>query len=309
MNCLTEATGPGPAGQRHRRWRRTPRAARRCSQEAGRTDRGPARAYYERRRRLRVLPRAIATKASAFENAMALDVAMGGSTNTVLHLLAAAQEAEVRLHRGRHRGHPAGRVPCLCKVAPTTPATTRWKTCTAPAVSPRILGELERGGRSARDRAHRCTRASMAWTLAARVGHPRRHGHRRRPLELFHAAPGVRCGRPRSRNPSRRWGQPGHRRRRTAASATWRTPTPPTAAWRCCAGTWPWTAASSRPPASTRASGSSPARPWCCESQEDAVDAILQQAGAARRRRGDPLRGPRGRPGDAGDALPDSSYP
>ena len=64
-----------------------------------------------------VLPRSVATKA-AFENAMTLDIAMGGSTNTVLHLLAAAQEGEVpftmldidRLSR---------RVPCLCKVAPS----------------------------------------------------------------------------------------------------------------------------------------------------------------------------------------------
>ncbi|WP_204311999.1 dihydroxy-acid dehydratase domain-containing protein, partial [Escherichia coli] len=63
-----------------------------------------------------VLPRAIATKA-AFENAMALDIAMGGSTNTVLHLLAAAHEAGAdfsmddidRLSR---------QAPCLCKVAP-----------------------------------------------------------------------------------------------------------------------------------------------------------------------------------------------
>ena len=90
-----------------------------------------------------VLPRGIATF-QAFENAMTLDIAMGGSTNTILHLLAAAQEAEVdftmtdidRLSR---------RVPQLCNVAPNTPKyhvedVHRAGGCMA------ILGELARGG-------------------------------------------------------------------------------------------------------------------------------------------------------------------
>jgi dihydroxy-acid dehydratase len=83
-----------------------------------------------------VLPRSIASFA-AFENAMTLDISMGGSTNTVLHLLAASHEGEVgftmddidRLSR---------KVPVLCKVAPAK-RTSTWKTCTAPAASSEFL--------------------------------------------------------------------------------------------------------------------------------------------------------------------------
>lgn len=90
-----------------------------------------------------VLPRSIATKA-AFENAMTLDIAMGGSTNTVLHLLAAAQEGEVdfvmqdidRLSR---------KVPQLCKVAPSTPKYHMEDVHRAGGVIG-ILGELDRAG-------------------------------------------------------------------------------------------------------------------------------------------------------------------
>ena len=65
---------------------------------------------------------------------MALDVAMGGSTNTVLHLLAAAQEAELDFTMD-DIDQLSRRVPCLSKVAPNGDATT-WRTCTAPAASP-----------------------------------------------------------------------------------------------------------------------------------------------------------------------------
>ena len=100
------------------------------------------RAYYERDDDS-VLPRSIATKA-AFENAMSLDIAMGGSTNTVLHLLAAAQEAEVdftmadidRLSR---------KVPHLAKVAPSTNLYHIEDVHRAGGIIG-ILGELDRGG-------------------------------------------------------------------------------------------------------------------------------------------------------------------
>ena len=90
-----------------------------------------------------VLPRALATR-DAFENAMSLDIAMGGSTNTVLHLLAAAQEAEVdftmadidRLSRV---------VPCLSKVAPNTQKYHMEDVHRAGGVMA-ILGELDRAG-------------------------------------------------------------------------------------------------------------------------------------------------------------------
>ena len=100
------------------------------------------RAYYEHDD-VSVLPRSIATKA-AFENAMSLDIAMGGSTNTVLHLLAAAQEAEVdftmadidRLSR---------KVPHLAKVAPSTNLYHIEDVHRAGGILG-ILGELDRGG-------------------------------------------------------------------------------------------------------------------------------------------------------------------
>ena len=90
-----------------------------------------------------VLPRNIATKA-AYENAMTLDIAMGGSTNTVLHLLAAAHEAEVdftmddidRLSR---------KVPVLCKVAPAVKNVHMEDIHRAGGIMS-ILGELDRGG-------------------------------------------------------------------------------------------------------------------------------------------------------------------
>src|SRR5690606_11354456 len=88
-------------------------------------------------------PRSIASK-SAFENAMTLDVAMGGSTNTVLHLLAAAQEAGVDFSMAdidRISRH----VPCVCKVAPATNKFHMEDVHRAGGVIA-ILGELSRAG-------------------------------------------------------------------------------------------------------------------------------------------------------------------
>ena len=76
-----------------------------------------------------MLPRGVASR-DAFENAMALDVAMGGSTNTILHLLAAAHEGGVDFGL-KEIDELSRRVPCLCKVAPSS--TTTWRTCTVPA--------------------------------------------------------------------------------------------------------------------------------------------------------------------------------
>ena len=90
-----------------------------------------ARRYYEQDD-ASVLPRAIASF-EAFENAMTLDIAMGGSTNTVLHLLAAAQEGEVDFTM-RDIDRLSRRVPVLCKVAPSSP-TCMWRMCIAPAAS------------------------------------------------------------------------------------------------------------------------------------------------------------------------------
>jgi len=115
MNCLTEALGlslPGNGTLVATHARR-----QQLFERAGSLIVDLCRRYYEHDD-ASVLPRSIATFA-AFENAMALDVAMGGSTNTVLHLLATAQEAGVDFTMA-HIDKISRRVPCLCKVAPAT---------------------------------------------------------------------------------------------------------------------------------------------------------------------------------------------
>ncbi len=115
MNCLTEALGLSLPGNgtllaTHAQRRNLfVKAAHRIVQMA--------KAYYEHDD-ASVLPRSIAAKAS-FENAMSLDIAMGGSTNTVLHLLAVAQEAGVDFTM-QDIDRLSRKVPCLCKVAPST---------------------------------------------------------------------------------------------------------------------------------------------------------------------------------------------
>ena len=140
MNCLTEALGlslPGNGStlathaDREQLFRRAGRLiVELCHRWYGGEEAG-------------ALPRGIATR-EAFENAMTLDIAMGGSTNTILHLLAAAQEAEVDfdLHAIDELSR---RVPQLCKVAPNTPKYHMEDVHRAGGVFG-ILGELARGG-------------------------------------------------------------------------------------------------------------------------------------------------------------------
>ena len=101
-----------------------------------------ARRYYEQDDES-VLPRSIANH-KAFENAVMLDVAMGGSTNTILHLLAAAQEAELDFNL-RHIDDLSRRVPQLCKVAPNSPKYHIEDVHRAGGIMA-ILGELDRAG-------------------------------------------------------------------------------------------------------------------------------------------------------------------
>ena len=105
------------------------------------------RAYYEHDD-VSVLPRSIATKA-AFENAMSLDVAMGGSTNTVLHILAIANEAGVDFTLDDIDAI-SRRVPCLCKVAPNS-TTYHIEHVHRAGGIPALLGELDRAGLLNRD--------------------------------------------------------------------------------------------------------------------------------------------------------------
>ncbi|HML81923.1 MAG TPA: dihydroxy-acid dehydratase [Thiomonas arsenitoxydans] len=115
MNCLTEALGLSLPGNGSLVATHTDREQ--LFRRAGRTIVDLARRYYEGNDDS-VLPRRIACKA-AFENAMSLDIAMGGSTNTVLHLLAAAQEGGVDFGMG-DIDRLSRKVPTLCKVAPSS---------------------------------------------------------------------------------------------------------------------------------------------------------------------------------------------
>ncbi len=138
MNCLTEALGLSLPGN----GTIVATHARRQGlfERAGSLIVDLAKRYYEQDDES-VLPRNIATY-QAFENAMTLDVAMGGSTNTVLHLLAAAQEAGVEFTMA-DIDRISRRVPCLCKVAPATPEYHMEDVHRAGGIMA-ILGELAR---------------------------------------------------------------------------------------------------------------------------------------------------------------------
>jgi len=181
MNCLTEALGlslPGNGSTLA-----TAAARKGLFEEAGRLVVRLAKRYYEEDDDS-VLPRSIATKA-AFSNAMRLDIAMGGSTNTVLHILAAAREAGVDFTMGDIDA--LSRVtPCVCKVAPNTHLYYMEDVHRAGGM-PAILGELNRAGLLDTD-VHAVHADSLAewldaWDLrGGRIGDAAR--------ELWHAAPG-----------------------------------------------------------------------------------------------------------------------
>jgi len=143
MNCLTEAIGLSLPGNGSVLATHTARKA--LYERAGSTVVELTRRYYENDD-ASVLPRSIATH-EAFDNAMALDVAMGGSTNTILHLLAAAREAGVDydLHDIDARSR---QVPCLAKVAPNVAydKTYYMEDVHRAGGIPALLGELHRGG-------------------------------------------------------------------------------------------------------------------------------------------------------------------
>ncbi|MEU2259283.1 dihydroxy-acid dehydratase [Streptomyces sp. NPDC019645] len=185
MNCLTEAIGLSLPGNGSVLATHTARRA--LYENAGRTVVEITKRYYEEGDES-VLPRNIATR-EAFENAMALDIAMGGSTNTILHLLAAAQEAELEYDL-TDIDAVSRRVPCLAKVAPNVaPGGTYYMEDVHRAGGiPAILGELYRGGLLNED-VHTVHSASLAeWlkTWDVRGGSPSAEA-----VELWHAAPGC----------------------------------------------------------------------------------------------------------------------
>jgi dihydroxy-acid dehydratase len=145
MNCLTEALGLSLPGNGTTLATHSDRRA--LFERAGQLIVDITRRYYEQDDDS-VLPRNVASF-RAFENAMSLDIAMGGSTNTILHLLAAAQEGEV-LFTMKDIDRLSRKVPQLCKVAPNTPKYHIEDVHRAGGVMG-ILGELDRAGLLHRD--------------------------------------------------------------------------------------------------------------------------------------------------------------
>ncbi|MEI4472058.1 dihydroxy-acid dehydratase [Frigidibacter sp. MR17.24] len=145
MNCLTEALGLSLPGNGSTLATHADR--KRLFVEAGHLIVDLARRHYEQED-YSVLPRSIASF-KAFENAMSLDIAMGGSTNTVLHLLAAASEGEVNFTMD-DIDRLSRRVPCLCKVAPAKQDVHMEDVHRAGGIMA-ILGELDRAGLLHRD--------------------------------------------------------------------------------------------------------------------------------------------------------------
>jgi dihydroxy-acid dehydratase len=194
MNCLTEAIGLALPGNGSTLATHTGR--RDLFERAGRTIAEITRSYYADGDDS-VLPRSIASR-EAFENAMAVDVAMGGSTNTILHLLAAAHEAGVNFGL-KEIDELSRRVPCLCKVAPSS--SYHLEDVHRAGGIPSILGELDRAGllnRGVRTVHSASLREFLdAWDIgSASVS--------AEAVELYHGAPGgVRTIRPYSQ--SARW--------------------------------------------------------------------------------------------------------
>ncbi|HHW82472.1 MAG TPA: dihydroxy-acid dehydratase [Actinomycetales bacterium] len=181
MNCLTEVLGlslPGNGSTLA-----TQVARKELFEDAGRLIVDIAKKYYFEDDSS-VLPLSIATK-PAFENAMRIDMAMGGSTNTVLHLLAAAQEAQVDFDQD-DIDRISRVTPCICKVAPNTNQFHMEDVHRAGGI-PAIMGELARAG-MLDDSVHAVHSPSLEEWLGEwdiRGGSPSEKA-----TELFHAAPG-----------------------------------------------------------------------------------------------------------------------
>jgi len=180
MNCLTEALGlslPGNGSTLA-----THAARRELFLEAGRTVMRLCERWYAQDDSS-ALPREIATKA-AFENAMALDVAMGGSTNTVLHILAAAQEGEIDFSLADIDAI-SRRVPCLAKVSPNS--DYHMEDVHRAGGIPAILGELWRAGllNTEVHSVHSPTLEQWLSEWDIRAESPSQAA-----VELYHAAPG-----------------------------------------------------------------------------------------------------------------------
>ncbi|NBE54844.1 dihydroxy-acid dehydratase [Streptomyces boluensis] len=185
MNCLTEAIGLSLPGNGSVLATHT--ARKDLYERAGRTVVELTERYYGQDD-ASVLPRNIATF-NAFENAMALDIAMGGSTNTILHLLAAAQEADVPFGLDAIDA-VSRRVPCLAKVAPNVAGSKTYymEDVHRAGGIPALLGELHRGGLLNKD-VHSVHSDDLDSWLEE--WDPRAAAPSAEAMELWHAAPGC----------------------------------------------------------------------------------------------------------------------
>lgn len=181
MNCLTEALGLSLPGNGTTLATHT--ARKDLYEDAGRAIVDITKSYYFDDD-ASVLPRAIANRA-AFENAMTMDIAMGGSSNTILHLLATAQEAELDFTLD-DIDEISRRTPCLTKVAPNGDYLV--EDVHRAGGIPAILGELDRGGRLRHDvrSIHSTDLRSWLNDWDIRGGKATETA-----IELFHAAPGC----------------------------------------------------------------------------------------------------------------------
>jgi dihydroxy-acid dehydratase len=232
MNCLTEALGLSQPGNGSLLATHADR--KQLFLNAGKRIVELTKRYYEQDD-ASALPRNIASKA-AFENAMTLDIAMGGSTNTVLHLLAAAQEAEIDFTMS-DIDKLSRKVPQLCKVAPSTQKYHMEDVHRAGGVLG-ILGELDRAGLLNRD-----VKNVLGLTLP-------------QTLEQYDVMVTKDDAVKKCSAPARRVSVPPRRSRRTAAGIRWMTIAPKavsvrwnmltakTAVWRCCTATLRKTAVS-----------------------------------------------------------------
>lgn len=251
MNCLTEALGLSQPGNGSLLATHSDR--KQLFLNAGKRIVELTKRYYEQNDES-ALPRNIASKA-AFENAMTLDIAMGGSTNTVLHLLAAAQEAEIDFTMS-DIDKLSRKVPQLCKVAPSTQKYHMEDVHRAGGVIG-ILGELDRAGLLNRD-----VKNVLGLTLPQTLEQYDVMLTRDDAVKIC-SAPALRVSVP-----------PGHSRKIAvgirwttiapmAVSARWNTPIAKTAARRCSTVISRKTAASLKLRASMTASSNSPARRKC----------------------------------------------
>ena len=234
MNCLNEAIGLALPGNgtilatHALRWELFAAAGKRIVEMA--------KAFYLEGD-ASVLPRSIATFA-AFENAMTLDIAMGGSTNTVLHLLAMAREAEVNFTMA-DIDRLSRQVPYICKVAPATQEFHIEDVARAGGIMS-ILGELLRGWQNPPRTQDRCR------PVAGRTDRRQRHSRIRSGGRNGHAAgvggPGQRADENRL-FPEQLLRLSRTRTIKRAASARSRTPIRRTAGWPCFSATSPRRAA------------------------------------------------------------------